>query len=567
MKKISILCLAILLLGACQKYSETSSKGFSVDNDEVLVGPEEVTENITLFADGNNWVASSEENWILISPANGNADTKCNLVIKTTQKDEDRKGTIRFTNLSTNEKVLVNVTQRGFAKRINLDTKSVHLPNYEGIDKRFFEVEVDANVNFKVEVEAVQVGSEVVSTSWITPEDLDMELTTGYIPNKKTLRINWKINTNPTASRKVKLKFLPTNGDVLTSSEPVEIEVTQDAGDVIEDSRQGDSTAILAIARNIDLEVSWASNENMDTWDNVTLWKRNDKDLPCEAAIGRVRSIRFFLFDTAESIHYEVRYLKYAEFIDFSSNLNSDIREYVGMSENFKDLKYLKGIRFFAVGISEIDESLKNLIQLENIDITANNFTTWPEILKKENFPNVKHFRFSGNSMDVAYDLSQVAKDFKPGLEIDLKSISHLFTWDKLETLAIGNQYVYGSIPTEEELIAEFGEEAFGRYTAAELTDTTMYALGKLKVLPNVKEFRLNLNRITGDLPDWLLYHPNLLFWDPFTLVFNQDGRTREGKVSGFNNTPINFDYYYEAYPLLKMPEEEYFEEDEDPLR
>lgn len=59
----------------------------------------------------------------------------------------------------------------------------------------------------------------------------------------------------------------------------------------------------------------------------------------------------------------------------------------------------------------------------------------------------------------------------------------------------------------------------------------------------------LNLNRFSGELPDWLLYHPNLDFWDPLVLVFNQEGKDRQGKSAVFTNAPENMEYYYDVYP------------------
>ena len=48
------------------------------------------------------------------------------------------------------------------------------------------------------------------------------------------------------------------------------------------------------------------------------------------------------------------------------------------------------------------------------------------------------------------------------------------------------------------------------------------YLLGKPKILPNCTMLRLNLNFLTGKLPDWLLYHPHFLDWAPDLLIFNQ---------------------------------------------
>ena len=36
--------------------------------------------------------------------------------------------------------------------------------------------------------------------------------------------------------------------------------------------------------------------------------------------------------------------------------------------------------------------------------------------------------------------------------------------------------------------------------------------------------------------------------WMPYSLIFTQEGKTREGKNAGFINEPTSLDYYYEVY-------------------
>ena len=71
--------------------------------------------------------------------------------------------------------------------------------------------------------------------------------------------------------------------------------------------------------------------------------------------------------------------------------------------------------------------------------------------------------------------------------------------------------------------------------------------------MPQLRMLALNLNRMTGALPDWVLYHPALDWWDPFTLLFNQEGKDEQGNLAGFSNEPANMDYYYQAYPKKKQ--------------
>ena len=87
-----------------------------------------------------------------------------------------------------------------------------------------------------------------------------------------------------------------------------------------------------------------------------------------------------------------------------------------------------------------------------------------------------------------------------------------------------------------------------------------------------MKKLSLNLNFLNGKLPDWILYHPYLSFWDPFTMIFQQElsttssmAKNTKGEViTKFINEPTNLSNYgldedgkpktsyYEMYPLRK---------------
>jgi hypothetical protein len=53
-------------------------------------------------------------------------------------------------------------------------------------------------------------------------------------------------------------------------------------------------------------------------------------------------------------------------------------------------------------------------------------------------------------------------------------------------------------------------------------------------------------------LPEWILKHPNLDLWAPYSLVFQQEGKNREGANAGFDNEPTSLDAYYKLYPNKK---------------
>ena len=56
----------------------------------------------------------------------------------------------------------------------------------------------------------------------------------------------------------------------------------------------------------------------------------------------------------------------------------------------------------------------------------------------------------------------------------------------------------------------------------------------------------LNLNFLTGKVPNWILFHPHLIDWYPESMVFTQaEGKNSNGEVVGFSNVPMDFEYFY----------------------
>ena len=194
-----------------------------------------------------------------------------------------------------------------------------------------------------------------------------------------------------------------------------------------------------------------------------------------------------------------------------------------------------------------------NLKDLEFLDISGNNFESVPEILCRENFPKLHSLIMNANMRYTFSDLSLATKDNLGGLINESDTCEdgsrgfpkRFLRWSELDTLVFSVNYLQGSIPSLED------DPDFPKWTAEEVhaCDTLPDRLiGLPKVLPNTKLLTMNLNRLSGELPDWLLYHPCLDLWVPDALVFPQDGRDAQGNACGFSNTPANLDYYYAEY-------------------
>jgi len=130
-----------------------------------------------------------------------------------------------------------------------------------------------------------------------------------------------------------------------------------------------------------------------------------------------------------------------------------------------------------------------------------------------------------------------------------------LLLWENLEELSLSNCYIEGELPD-----FKVGEDGVEAYTQADVDawggDTIQYVADNAipKILPSCRMLRINLNFFTGNLPDWLLYHPRLLEWVPELLVFNQQeqGLNSAGEHVRFDNEPKTFDYYFDVFPGMR---------------
>ena len=510
--------------------------GVTVDGDAIEIGAEGGTRNIKVTAD-DAWIATTNDPWITISPANGRGSAQCRIIIDSALRNEPRQGIVRIQNQNDwEERRDITVSQDGYDYAITLDDKEINVSNYAAYDDRSFDVRVKTNVDFDIEIpEEAQ--------AWLTAGDYKVELDRGLRPREVTVRFNWGINSRDT-ERNAVVKFRPK--DEVTLARQDELSVNQNAAEPIEeDTRAGDSVALLAIARSLNMWESWETNEKMDNWDNVVLWEEGMDGYTPEKA-GRVKFARFSTFGTKEGLPFEVQYLTAADELVFFSNTNWTTFD-LSTGEYITKLGQLRRLTISGYGLVDLDPDFKNLKNLESLDISVNNFEKIPEVLTKENFPKLHALDLNTCQRGVIYDLSNTTTTHFGGLFEETDQTREfprrLLEWDNLDTLTLSVNYLQGRIPD----MKDYAQ----KYTQADISaaDSLPQALvGTPKVLPNIKRFSINLNRLTGELPEWLLHHPALDWMDPFTLVFTQEGKDQDGKLAGFTNEPVNLDEYYRFY-------------------
>ena len=406
----------------------------------------------------------------------------------------------------------------------------------------------------------------------------------------------------------------------------IKLVVTQKPAPVITDDRAGDSLALLSIYSSMNGIFTWDASENMRYWKGVELWEATDKYIKLnpdrtidysapvpKELIGRLKSVEFIAFETKKSLPYQVKYLKTAESITFSGNSNTFLKDIVLGNEICELVKYgnLRNLAICAYGLVGLPENFTELGNtLISLDLGSNNFEVMGEAgttidgvkvigiesITQDHFPYLRKLDLTKiNRYDTTKDLSAYkGKDDKLGFRwttgyggvgfpgpsdgYNNTYFKKLLQWENLEYLSLSLNMLDGELPSDQDLL-NLGIKAYTQIdidNAANkdtIEDAKKYLIGAPKVWPRMKKLSLNLNFMNGKLPDWILYHPYLSFWDPFTMIFQQELSTTSSKakntkgevITKFSNEPTNLSNYgfeddgitrkmsyYEMYPKRK---------------
>lgn len=626
-KVIAGLVLCTGCITSCKDDNKTELPGgLLTDKEEIAIGPEGGLEKIAVLSD-ISWVAGASKPWIAVSPANGLGAAECQLAIDSTLENTARTAQIRFSSEQAGQK-LITVTQFGFGKQILLNETDVEIENSARYEKRTFEMVVSTNINFKIgSVEYAFDGTqsdeekaeyESERTGWLTQprqDDLAVDLDRKARPRTVKANFRWEMNTAPFV-RVAKIHLVPMDpaNDQLVDDngnpiEDVVLTVRQKPALKIEDNRAGDSLAVITINEKVQSMIKFETSENMQNWENVTLWEATDKDLPCEEAVGRIRSVNFVMIDMkeGESLPKEVRYLKYLESFSIRSNANSQIRD-IHLGEEICELKHLKELVLYSYGITSLPANFAKLggatnegyAGLKALSLSATNFATLSTITKvvnKENFPYLTSLALNGSRRtDSLSDLTLVQGGKYNGRPIGLfvnvsrgnerDALLSLLLWENLQSLTLAYNFIEGELPTDEEM--ETALERAGRpthytsddfstekadyldklvgdtcrwlltddnpvtFTATDETTETVTGQEIPRVLPKTRYLSINLNFLTGKLPNWVLFHPYFVEWylEIGFFIQQERGKNSAGELVGFSNIDAdNFDftYYYGA--------------------
>lgn len=624
---IMVISACMVLAVSCKEEDNVVSE-FSIDKTEIAVGADGGSELLEIK--GNvKWQGTSECSWLKFSPSNGEGAATCEVLVDSSVVAEPREGVITFMAAGQTTATTVKVMQMGYAKGVFVseEDRTISVENSAKLEERFFEVTMMANVNFDVRVNNLPAEDGTVSDKeWLKYKKETPNYDYGDRPRLLKLHFDWEINMTEKA-RTAEVIITPQETSDTEGDGTIKLVVTQKPAPVITDDRAGDSLALLSIYSSMNGIFTWDASENMRYWKGVELWEATDKYIKLnpdktinysepvpENLIGRLKSVEFIAFETKESLPYQVKYLKTAESITFSGNSNTFLKDIVLGNEICELAQYghLRNLAIRAYGLVGLPENFTEFGKtLVSLDLSSNNFEVMGksgstingvkvlgiESITQENFPYLRSLYLNKiNRYDTTKDLSAYTdkKDEKLGFRwttgfgkgfltpaegYNNSYFKELLKWENLEYLSLSLNMLDGELPSDKDLL-DLGIEP---YKAEDINNAANedtigneiardYLIGAPKVWPRMKKLSLNLNFMTGKLPDWILYHPYLSFWDPFTMIFQQELSTTSSKakntkgevITKFSNEPTNLSNYgldeegkpktsyYEMYPLRK---------------
>ena len=556
--RILIVISAIALAVACMNEPAVE---FALDTTDIQVGPEGGVKTFKVTS-SENWVASTQQPWITISPANGRGSVECKVMIDSTLKwNEVREGKVYINGENGSQSF--TVSQKGFEYQIIPSESNVNIADYAAYGKRSFEIKVKANVDFNVQVPDNAI-------NWLKTKKSTLTLDRDARPREVTIKFDWQVNSMP-LERIAEVKFVPVKSVEVPGNDG--IKVTQKAALPIPvGTVEGDSLALLAVNRSLGVWTEYETTERIENWDGVEVWKTKDE------RNGRVKSASFAAFTTKEGLPYEIQYLTAMEELFVYGNSNTFLIKSLDCGEYICKLTQLRKLTIGAYGLSSLHEDFTNLVNLEYLNLESNNFQKIPAVLNEENFPKLTALILNANTRYTIRDLSNDTRENIGGFVEEEGFPVRMLLWEKLDTLRLSANYLQGPLPTDEEmaqLLTQKGREEdklYWRSSDKNIKDSidvnnTFFDDNDIpRVMPEMDFFAINLNRLYGELPNWLLYHPKLDLWYPDLLIWSQEGRASKkygANMAGFSNAPTNMNYYYNDLFINKKYNPKNFTEEE----
>lgn len=549
--RIFIVIAALVSIVACVNEPDVD---FAVDTADIQVGPEGGVQTVKVSSP-ESWVASTQEPWITISPANGRGTAECKVIVDSTLKWNDvREGKVFITSQSGSQSF--KVSQKGFDYQIIASEVEKGISDYAEFGNRSFEIKVKANVDFKVKVPDNAI-------NWLKPTKSALVLDRGSRPREVTVKFDWQVNSMP-MERIAEVEFVPVETVQMGRNDGLKV-VQKAALPIPVGTVEGDSLALLAVNRSLGVWTEFETSERIENWTGIEVWKTKDE------RNGRVKSAQFAAFSTKEGIPYEIQYLTAMEELFIFGNSNTFLIKELDCGPYVCMLPQLRKLTIGAYGLTRLHKDFTKLKNLEYLSLESNNFQTIPSELNEENFPKLTALILNANARYTVMDLSNDTRENIGGFVEEEGFPVRMLLWDNLDTLRLSVNYLQGKLPSDEEMVQILSEKngsvEYWRNSDMNIKDSI--AVGNTffeendvpKVIPEMDFFAINLNRLYGELPNWILYHPKLDLWYPDLLIWSQEGRAKDGNMAKFDNAPTNMNYYYDIFVNKKYNPKNFTEE------
>ena len=514
--------LAILWIGILVACSDAQiATPFSVSESELVFLADGGQATIELSS-GEEWTVSCDCEWCMVTPTNGVGSTTCEIRVDSSYLYKEREAHLTFRNES--HSYPLTIRQFGYEKVIRLEKSSLEVPDFTDYDALFEEIKVESNVDYDVLVEY----ADPANADWLSVKKEAAPVQS--IPRTGKVRMDYKMYMSSEADRQATVVF--RQNDAAPGETPIESRLTfvQKRAQEIIPSREGDSLALLALSRIMHLSTGWDTSRPMIYWNNVKLDDVTYYNAKLQRTITepRVVEVAFTMFDTNEGIPYQIQFLDQLRVLSFTANANAHLKR-IELGDDVCSLKNLKSLALVGYGITALPEAMKEMTNLEELELSGNNLTEIPmDVITALDQHKLWYVNMANNRRRDVYArlYENVAVRDTLGLHGTLPE--ELFQLKNVCYIGLSYNYLEGSIP-------DMGYDA-SVYTTLE------EKIAHNPVMPQLEQLSVNLNYLTGELPDWVLYHPNLRCWDPYTLTFNQYEQARDsrGRMVGFSNEPTS---------------------------
>lgn len=116
MKILNYIPVILCSIALCSCSDADKNVAFGLDSDAIKAEAAGGTHKIKVSASGD-WVATTDEPWISISPANGRGTTECRILIDSALTDTPRRGVIRIQEQNTWDKKEITIDPAGLRLR------------------------------------------------------------------------------------------------------------------------------------------------------------------------------------------------------------------------------------------------------------------------------------------------------------------------------------------------------------------------------------------------------------------------------------------------------------------